>query len=150
MSNWTFSYLVPLHCTKFSHHGKKTPEMNAMHCFLFQTLFATACLGIYICCAAGQIARSSDQSLLWSGTIIQNLLFAVRKPTKTWRHFLSKREIRCSSRAWRLAFRLPLYDSPRVAPCNNPEFHVHRPHAVGGVCEQTKTALQICIYRYDV
>ena len=50
-----------------------------MHCSLFLTLFATACLGSYTCCAAGQIARSSDG---WSGTIIRNLVFAVRKPIK--------------------------------------------------------------------
>ena len=46
--------------------------------------------------------------------------------------------MRRSSRARRLAFRLPPYDTPRVAPRNNPEFHVNRTHAAGGVCKQTK------------
>ena len=43
-------------------------------------------------------------------------------------------------------FRLPPYDTPRASDRNNPEFHVDRTHAAGGVCEQTKTALQIYIY----
>ena len=49
--------------------------------------------------------------------------------------------MRRSPRARRLAFRLPPYDTPRVAPRNNPKFHVDRQRAAGGVCEQTKTAL---------
>ena len=62
------SYLVPLLGTKFPHRGKQTPNMYAMHCSLFLILFATAYLGNYSCCAAGQIARSSDG---WSGTSIR-------------------------------------------------------------------------------
>ena len=58
MSLWTFSYLVPLHGTKFRHHGKKTPKINAMHCSLFLILFSTTCLGSCICCAAGQMSLS--------------------------------------------------------------------------------------------
>ena len=65
-----------------------------------------------------------------------------------WRLFLSRREVvRRSPRARRLAFRLPPYDTPHVAPRNNPEFHVDRTHAAGGVCEQTKTALRKYIDR---
>ena len=79
-----------------------------MHCSLFLILFATVCLGSYTCCAAGQIARSSDG---WSGTIIRNLVFAVCKPTKTWRHFPSRRKIvRRSPRAQRLAI-IPSFTS---------------------------------------
>ena len=50
--------------------------------------------------------------------------------------------MRRSPRARGLAFRIPSYDTPRVAPHNNPQFHVDRTHAAGGVCEQTKTALR--------
>ena len=124
---WTFSYLVPLHGTKFHSVGKKPPDMYTMHCSLFLILFATLCLGSYTCCAAGQTTQSSDG---WSSTIIRNLIFAVRKPTKTWRQFPSRREIvRRSPRARRLVFRLPPYDTPRVAPRNNSEFHVDHTHA---------------------
>ena len=55
--------------------------------------------------------------------------------------------MRRSPRARRLAFRLTPYDTPRVAPRNNSEFHVDRNHAAGGVCEQTRTALRKYIYR---
>ena len=42
------------------------------------------------------------------------------------------------------ATRLPStpYDTPRAAPCNNPEFRVDRTHAVGGVCKQKKRLYQ--------
>ena len=54
--------------------------------------------------------------------------------------------MRRSPRVQRLNFHLPPYDTPRVASCNNPEFHVDRTHAVGGVCEQTKRLYEnICI-----
>ena len=36
--------LVPLHCTKFPHNGKKPPDMYVMHCSLFLILFATRVL----------------------------------------------------------------------------------------------------------
>ena len=55
--------------------------------------------------------------------------------------------MRRSPRARRLAFRLPPYDTPRVAPRNYPHFHVDRTHAAGGVFEQTKTALRKYIDR---
>ena len=55
--------------------------------------------------------------------------------------------MRRSRRARRLAFRLPPYDIPRVAPRNTPKFHVDRAYAAGGVCEQTKTALRKYRYR---
>ena len=50
--------------------------------------------------------------------------------------------MRRSSRAQRIAFRLPPYDNPRSKPCNKAEFRVHRRHAAGGVCEQIMTALR--------
>ena len=118
--------------------------MNAMHCSLLLFLFATMSLGSYICCAAGQIARSSDRSWL-SGLaqLSENSYSLSVNPRKTWRHFPSRREIvRRSPWVQRLAFRLPPYDTPHVAPRNNPKFHVDRTHAAGGVCEQTKTALR--------
>ena len=70
-----------------------------------------------------------------SGTLYSSSV----NPQKTWRHFPSRREImRRSPRARRLAIRLPPYDTPRVVPRNNPEFHVDHMHTAGGVCEQTK------------
>ena len=54
--------------------------------------------------------------------------------------------MRRSPRARRLAFRLPPYDTPRMVPRNNSEFHVDCTHTAGGVCEQTKTALRKYIY----
>ena len=111
-----------------------------MHSSLFLILFATACLGSYTCCAAGQIARSSDG---WSGTIIQNLVFAVHKPTKNMASFSVKEGNRAAlSTGATTRFPSTPYDTPRVSLHNNPKFHVDRTHAAGGVCEQTKTALQ--------
>ena len=54
--------------------------------------------------------------------------------------------MRCSSRAQRIAFCLPPYDTLSAAPCNKAMLHVHRRHAMGGVCKQSMTALQN--YRY--
>ena len=56
--------------------------------------------------------------------------------------------MRRSSRAQRIVFRLPPYDTPRAARCNKAKFRVHRRHAAGGVCEQRITALRIYIHRF--
>ena len=97
------------------------------------------------------LARQRDRMILafWSGTIIWNLVFVIRKPTKNMASFFVK-EGNCAAltAGTQLTFRLPPYDTPRVAPRNNPEFHVDRTHVSGGVCEQTKTALRKKEYIY--
>ena len=113
--------------------------MHVIHWSLFLFLFSTTCFhGSYICCAAGQIAPSS-LAAFWSGTIIRNLVFTIHKPAENMASFSFKEGNRAalSSARW-LTFRLPPYDTPRAAPCNNLEFHIDRTHAAGGVCEQTK------------
>ena len=117
------------------------------YCSLFLILIATMWLGSYIWCAAGKMARSSDPGFLERHNYPEA---HIRRPLtdKTWRHYPSRRKsVRRPPRARWLAFRLPPYDIPRAAPRNNPEFHVDRTHAAGGVCEQTKTALPKCIDR---
>ena len=119
--------------------------MYVMRCFLFLILLPPRVLAA---ASVVLLARTRDRLLaLWSVTIIRNLVFAVRKPKKTLRHFPSREIVRHSPQARRLAFCLPPYDTPRVAPRNNSEFHVDCTHAAGGVCEQTKMALQKNIYR---
>ena len=71
-----------------------------------------------------------------------DLVFAVRKPTKNMASFSVQEgnRVRRSPRARRLAFRLPPYDTPRVAPRNGE----------GGVCEQTKRLHEKYLYRIDI
>ena len=94
-----------------------------------------------------------DSAIVWSwpsgGAQLSGTSYSPSvNPQKTWRHFPSWRVIvRRSSWVRRLAFRLPPYDTPHVAPHNNPEFHVDHRHTAGGVCEQTTTALQKYIGR---
>ena len=52
------------------------------------------------------------------------------------------------SRAQRIVFRIPPYDTPRAARYNKAKFRVHRRHTAGGVCEQRITALRKYRYRY--
>ena len=92
VSLWTFSCLVPLHGTKYSHCGKKMPICTLLlrwkrgtetesSGFLFLFLFSTTCFSNYICCAAGQIVLSSLGFLERHN--YPEPIFTVRKPQKT-------------------------------------------------------------------
>ena len=42
----------------------------------------------------------------------------------------------------------PPYDTPHAESCNNPEFHIDRMHAVGGVSTDKNDSTKI-LYRYN-
>ena len=106
--------------------------MYVMLCSLFLVLFANTCIGSCNCCAVGQIARSSPGGLERHNYLEPR----IRRPYTHEKHGVFSvqdgNRVRRSPRARRLAFRLPLYDTLRVASRNG----------AGGVCEQAKTALR--------
>ena len=58
--------------------------------------------------------------------------------------------MRRSPQVRQLIFRLPPYDTPCALDHNNPQFHVNRTNAAGGVFEQRQMALQKYIYRFII
>ena len=74
---------------------------------------------------------------------IRNLAFAILNPIQNNVSCSMKDGIHAAlPQAQRLMFCLSPYDTLHVASHSNPEFYADRTHAAGGVCEQTKTALQ--------